>query len=91
MVTKAFEAQLGFVQAASKCKKVPTSDSNFMTLLKPTQEALMEVSEFKDKNRGSKLYFNCLSEVAEGIPALAWVTLVSGRAIEYTVQGGRVE
>ena len=34
----------------------------------------MAVAECKEKNRASK-QFNQLSEVAEGIPALAWVTL----------------
>lgn len=45
-----------------------------MTLLKPTQESLMAVTELKEKKRSSK-QFNHLAEVAEGIPALAWVTL----------------
>lgn len=47
-----------------------------MTLLGPTQQALMKVTDVKESNRASK-QFNHLSEVAEGIPALAWVTLVS--------------
>lgn len=47
-----------------------------MTLLGPTQQALMKVTEIKENNRADK-HFNHLSEVAEGIPALAWVTLVS--------------
>ena len=45
-----------------------------MAMLKPTQEALITVTELKEKNRPSK-QFNHLSVVAEGIPALAWVTL----------------
>lgn len=53
-----------------------------MTLLGPTQQALMKVTEIKESNRASK-QFNHLSEVAEGIPALAWVTLVSRHLIVF--------
>lgn len=35
----------------------------------------MKVTDIKDKNRAEKKLFNHLSEVAEGIPGLAWVTL----------------
>ena len=64
------------MQAASKCKQIPPGDPQFMALLGPTQQALMKVTSIKEDNRPSK-QFNHLSEVAEGIPALAWVTLVS--------------
>jgi adenylyl cyclase-associated protein len=64
------------VTAASECKKIPTSDPSYLTLLKPTQESLMAVAAVKDKKRprDSKEQ-NSVTQVAEGIPALAWVTL----------------
>ncbi|KAK9893444.1 hypothetical protein P389DRAFT_156183 [Cystobasidium minutum MCA 4210] len=83
-VVNCFAAQLDFVQAATKCKQIPPSDPSFMTLLGPTQQALMKVTEIKESNRASK-QFNHLSEVAEGIPALAWVTLDS-KPVEFVGQ-----
>ena len=72
----AFKAQLEFLTIVSSCKKVSASDPQFANLLKPTSENIMKVTDIKDKNRAEKKLFNHLSEVAEGIPGLAWVTLV---------------
>jgi adenylyl cyclase-associated protein len=43
-------------------------------LIKPTQQSLNEVCEYKEKNRPSP-FFNHLSTVSEGIGALGWVTI----------------
>lgn len=75
-MTKAFLAQLDFLVLVSQCTKITGSDPKFGELLKPTSENIMKVTELKDKSRGEKKLFNHLSEVAEGIPGLAWVTLV---------------
>lgn len=50
--------------------------SVYQDLLKPINEALMEVSNIKDSNRGSPV-FNQLSAVAEGFMVSAWVTVDS--------------
>jgi adenylyl cyclase-associated protein len=52
------------------------TSTTFMKLLEPIQKALAGVIELKDANRSSP-YFNHLSAVAEGIPALGWFTCVS--------------
>lgn len=62
---------------ASQCKPVSTSSPQFASLIKPTQEPLAQVIELKEKNRGNKDEINFLFTVAEGIPALGWVTLDS--------------
>ncbi|SCV69098.1 BQ2448_2118 [Microbotryum intermedium] len=75
-VQAAFNAQRAFILMASACTKIHASDPPYMTLLKPTQQALMSTIEIKDKNRASP-DTNQLTVVAEGIPALGWVTLDS--------------
>lgn len=47
----------------------------FSELLKPISEQIQAVQNFREKNRGSKL-FNHLSAVSESIPALGWVAMV---------------
>lgn len=47
----------------------------FSALLKPISEQIQVVQNFREKNRGSKL-FNHLSAVSESIPALGWVAMV---------------
>ena len=61
---------------AAACTKLSPTSPAFAAALGPTQKALLAAVELKDKNRGSK-DFNGLTMVAEGIPALGWVTLVS--------------
>ncbi|SCZ97686.1 BZ3500_MvSof-1268-A1-R1_Chr4-3g07371 [Microbotryum saponariae] len=75
-VQAAFNAQRAFILMASACTKIQASDPSYMTLLKATQQALMSTIEIKDKNRASP-DANQLTVVAEGIPALGWVTLDS--------------
>lgn len=45
------------------------------SLLKPISEQIQMVQDFREKNRGSKM-FNHLSAVSESIPALGWVAMV---------------
>lgn len=70
-----FTAQRAYIQLAAACKK-PSSPASYETIIKPTQQALMAVIDFKEKNRASK-ESNQLTVVAEGIPALGWVMAVS--------------
>ncbi|EOB06115.1 Adenylyl cyclase-associated protein 1, partial [Anas platyrhynchos] len=50
------------------------AENVFSTLLKPISEQIQAVQNFREKNRGSKL-FNHLSAVSESIPALGWVAM----------------
>lgn len=75
-VVEALAAQRAFIRLASLSKKVSSSDGAFVSLITPTQSALMAAIEVKEKNRGSK-QSNHLATVAEGLPALGWVTLDS--------------
>ncbi|NXA50204.1 CAP1 protein, partial [Nothocercus julius] len=50
------------------------TESKFSTLLKPISEQIQVVQNFREKNRGSKM-FNHLSAVSESIPALGWVAM----------------
>jgi len=45
-------------------------------LLKPISEKIQEIQNFRERNRGSKM-FNHLSAVSESIPALGWIAVVS--------------
>jgi adenylyl cyclase-associated protein len=74
-VEKAFQAQRQLLYIASQSKKPDTTSRNFMELLKPTQEALEQVVDFREKNRSHGL-FNHLSTVSEGISAVGWVAVV---------------
>ncbi|BGP30038.1 suppressor of rasval19 [Rhodotorula toruloides] len=73
-VAKAFHAQKDFVQLASACTKLPTSSPQYPTIIGPTQTALLAAIDMREKNRASK-ESNQLTVVAEGLPALGWVTL----------------
>ena len=55
---------------ASKSKKPDTA--TLAILAKPITDSIKEIGDFRDKNRSS-VYFNHLSAVSEGIPALNWV------------------
>ncbi|NXP33449.1 CAP1 protein, partial [Leiothrix lutea] len=50
------------------------AENVFSDLLKPISEQIQAVQNFREKNRGSKL-FNHLSAVSESIPALGWVAM----------------
>jgi len=68
LVLKAVEAQKNFIAVAVVSKK--PADVN--ALLKPTSDLMGEVVALRDKSRTSK-FFNNLSAISEGIPALGWV------------------
>jgi len=71
-VQKAFQAQLAFLQVASQSKK-PTQDG-LGKLLADTSAAIGQIQSDREANRKSK-FFNHLSALSEGIPALGWVAV----------------
>jgi adenylyl cyclase-associated protein len=61
----------------TKAKKPDLTGSEmsiYQNLLKPINDSIVAVGNIKDSNRGSPFYNN-LSAVADGIMALAWVTV----------------
>ncbi|XP_070534576.1 adenylyl cyclase-associated protein 1-like isoform X3 [Ptychodera flava] len=72
MVSKAFQAQREFMAQVAQCKE-PKQDV-FMSMLRPTSSGIEQIQQFRERNRGSKV-FNHLSAVSEGIPVLGWVTM----------------
>jgi adenylyl cyclase-associated protein len=58
---------------ASNSKK--PSDDQIQKLLQPTSDLMQKIVAIKDSNRANK-FFNNLSAVAEGVPALSWVVVV---------------
>jgi len=70
LVLRAVEAQKQFIAIAATSKK----PADVSALLKPTSSAMEEISTLRDKSRTSK-FFNNLSAVSEGIPALGWVII----------------
>ena len=75
-VSEAFTAQLSYLEFTAACTKLPSTSPAFADKLGPTATALSAAVELKDKNRGSK-EINLLNTVAEGIPAIGWVQVVS--------------
>ncbi|KAJ3060011.1 F-actin-capping protein subunit alpha [Podochytrium sp. JEL0797] len=70
----AFSAQRAFLVVASQSKKPSSAD--FAPLLKDTQTALQGVIAVReDKAARASPFFNHLSMVSEGIPALGWVAV----------------
>ncbi|XP_041101695.1 adenylyl cyclase-associated protein 2-like isoform X1 [Polyodon spathula] len=72
MVNAAFQAQRDFVKLASIHQQPPEAD--LATLLRPISVKIQEIQNFREKNRGSKM-FNHLSAVSESIPALGWIAV----------------
>ncbi|KAK4134162.1 adenylyl cyclase-associated protein [Trichocladium antarcticum] len=78
-VVQAFKEQRKFLLITTKAKKPDMAGAGmsvFQDLLKPTSDLMTAIGKIKDSNRGSPLYNNYCT-VAEGIVALAWVTLDS--------------
>ncbi|KAF7535876.1 hypothetical protein G7054_g5020 [Neopestalotiopsis clavispora] len=76
-VLQGFKQERRFLLISTKAKKPNISGSEmtvYQELLKPINEALMEVASIKEANRGSPDYGQ-LCAVAEGIMVLAWVTV----------------
>uniref|UniRef100_A0A8C4XAN9 Cyclase associated actin cytoskeleton regulatory protein 2 n=1 Tax=Erpetoichthys calabaricus TaxID=27687 RepID=A0A8C4XAN9_ERPCA len=49
--------------------------ADMATLLQPISEKIQEIQDFRERNRGSKM-FNHLSAVSESIPALGWIAVM---------------
>ncbi|KAF9934914.1 hypothetical protein FBU30_010181 [Linnemannia zychae] len=75
-VINLFNAQREMISVATMSQKPPLTSDVFRQLLQPTQEELTKVIEVREKNR-SNLLATHLTVVAEGIPALGWVTIES--------------
>ena len=73
LVQHAFEALKQVIEIASKSKK-PTDQKALLDVIRPLQLLLTQVVEVREKNRASE-FFNHLSVVSEGIPALGWVVV----------------
>lgn len=73
LVEKLFADQRSLILQASVCKK--PADSAFQSILAPLATGIQKVGDFKDANRSNRDFFNHLSAVAEGIPAIGWVTI----------------
>ncbi|XP_067857762.1 adenylyl cyclase-associated protein 2 [Heptranchias perlo] len=72
MLSAAFEAQRNFLLMA--CKHQQPLEVEMTVLLQPISDRMQEIQNFREKNRGSKL-FNHLSAVSESIAALGWVAV----------------
>jgi len=80
---KAIKAQRDFVAVVSKSKK--PADNVVNDLLKPTSELISQAQDFREKHRAKKEFFNHLSAISEGIPALGWV-MVTPKPGPYVTQ-----
>ena len=74
-MARLFELQRALILQATHCKK--PADAAFGTLLEPISKEIKTVGEIKDSNRSNREFFNHLSTIADGIPAVGWVTVVS--------------
>ncbi|XP_069051160.1 adenylyl cyclase-associated protein 2 [Lepisosteus oculatus] len=72
MVNAAFQVQRSFLKLASLHQQPP--EAELATFLEPISEKIQEIQNFRERNRGSKL-FNHLSAVSESIPALGWIAV----------------
>ncbi|KAL5594177.1 hypothetical protein BROUX41_001222 [Berkeleyomyces rouxiae] len=76
-VQEGFQEERNFLLLTTKAKKPDIHGSEmalYQDLIKPINDALMAVINYKDSNRGSPM-FSQLSTVSEGIMLLAWVTV----------------
>lgn len=72
LVSEAFNAQRHVLILACKCKQ--PDDATLANLLKPLSQKIQAITEYREKNRASKL-FNHLSAIGESIAALGWVAV----------------
>ncbi|KAF8497163.1 adenylate cyclase associated N terminal-domain-containing protein [Russula emetica] len=63
----------GIIRIAAICKK--PDQAAFAELLSDLQGDIEAISSIKDSNRKDRDWFNHLSYVAEGSPAVAWITV----------------
>lgn len=76
----------GIIRIVAICKK--PDQAAFAELLSDLQGDIEAISSIKDSNRKDRDWFNHLSLVAEGSPAVAWITVVlllSGAVLESPV------
>jgi hypothetical protein len=64
----------GIVRIAATCKK--PDQAAFAELLSDLQGDIEAITTIKDSNRKERDWFTHLSFVAEGSPAVAWITVV---------------
>jgi len=69
MVASALAAQKQLIYIASQSKNPTGDQATLQALLKPTQSQIEAVVGIREKNRASP-WFNHLSTVSEGLPAL---------------------
>jgi len=72
LVAKAVQAQKQMLIIAASSKK--PSQEVIQKLLQPTSDLMAQIAALRDAKRSSK-FFNHLSTVSEGIPALGWVVV----------------
>ncbi|KAM8975593.1 adenylyl cyclase-associated protein 1 isoform 2-T2 [Pelodytes ibericus] len=72
MVLSGVKLQREILLKASQCQQ--PAEKDLATFLAPLSSQIQAAQEFREKNRGSKL-FNHLSAVSESIPALGWVAV----------------
>ncbi|XP_032901136.1 adenylyl cyclase-associated protein 1 isoform X2 [Amblyraja radiata] len=72
MVNEALKFQRGFLVTASQCQQPP--EAKLTALLQPLSNKIVQIQEFREKNRGSK-QFNHLSAISESIPGLGWLAI----------------
>ncbi|XP_050300987.1 adenylyl cyclase-associated protein 1 isoform X1 [Anthonomus grandis grandis] len=72
LVKGAFQAQLQYIQLATESAQ--PSQTEVISLLKPTSDKISAIQDFREKHRSSP-FFNHLSAISESIPALGWVTV----------------
>ena len=75
-VSQAFSAQRQFLLVTTKAKKPDMSSSVYMDTLKDLQQAMEKVDNVRHSNREPALK-DPLSLVADGVGALAWITVES--------------
>ncbi|XP_060798081.1 adenylyl cyclase-associated protein 2 [Neoarius graeffei] len=72
MVHNALQVQKAFLKLATTHQE--PAQMELADLLRPISEQIEQIQNFREKNRGSRL-FNHLSAVSESIPALGWVAV----------------
>ncbi|KAI0031501.1 adenylyl cyclase-associated protein [Vararia minispora EC-137] len=73
LVEKLYASVLNLIRTATICRK---PDQNaFATLLTDLQKDVDAITNIKETNRKERDWFNHLSMVADGAPAVGWVTL----------------
>ena len=69
-LTRLFNAQQQFLRQAVQSKK--PDESALANAIQPQSNEMTAIADLRDKNRKSP-FFNHLSAISEGIPALSWI------------------